>query len=107
MRKPGFGEANLGAVAGAVVGGIGGLFALGIAWAILEHNLAMLFRTPILNMLSWLISGPLGWVLGGQIGPRLGQLVNNQKAEIAGGIVGGLVPVIGIALWGWYMVAGR
>ena len=107
MRKPGLGEANLGAVAGAVVGGIGGLFAVGMAWAILERDIALLFRTPILNLLSWLVSSPSGWVLGGQIGPRLGELLHSPKAEVAGGIVGGLIPVLAIALWGWYMVAEK
>ena len=31
MRNPGFGETNLGALSGAVVGAIGGLFAIGIS----------------------------------------------------------------------------
>jgi hypothetical protein len=107
VRNPGFGEANIGAVAGAVMGAIGGLFALGIAPAIMSHNAALLVGTPILGVLSLLVCGPIGWILGGQLGPRLGQAFNNERAEAAGGILGGLIPVILAALWGWYMVTSH
>ncbi len=103
MRKPGLGEANLGAVAGAVVAGIGGLFAVGLAKAITEQSLVVLFKTPILNLLSWLISTPFGWILGGQVGPRLGQLFNSPKAEVVGGALGGLLTVTAMAFLGWYL----
>jgi hypothetical protein len=103
MRNPGFGETNLGALAGAVVGAIGGLFAIGIGPAIVGKNLALLFGTPILALISWVVSGLLGWVLGGQLGPRLGEKLDNQKVEVIGGIIAGLVPVILIAWWGWSM----
>jgi len=39
--RPGLGEPNLGALVGAVVGAIGGLFAVGIAPAIIDRNLAV------------------------------------------------------------------
>jgi hypothetical protein len=104
MRNPGFGEANLGALAGAVVGAIGGLFAIGIGPAIAARNLALLFGTPILGLISWVICGLLGWVLGGQIGARLGEKFASQKVEIIGGGVAGLMPVLLIAYWGWSMV---
>ncbi len=104
MRTPGFGEANLGALVGAVVGAIGGLFAVGIAPAIIGRNLALLFATPMIGLLCWLVSGPVGWLIGGQVGPRLGDKFMTQRAEIIGGFLGGLVPIITIALWGWYMV---
>jgi hypothetical protein len=106
MRKPSFGEANLGAVVGAVVGAIGGLVAIGIAPAIIYRDPAQLFRTPILALLSWLISTPTGWVLGGQLGPRLSSILNFPNAEIVGGVLGGLLPVGLIGLWGWWMVTG-
>ena len=106
MRTPGFGEANWGAVAGAVVGAIGGLFAIGIAHAIVARNLALLFGTPVIALVCWVVGGPIGWLIGGQTGPRLGHKFNNQRAEVLGGALGGLVPVVLIALWGWYMVAG-
>jgi hypothetical protein len=103
MRKPAFGESNLGALSGAVVGAIGGLFAVGIAPAIIEHKLALLFATPMLGVVCWLISLPIGWVLGGQIGPRVGELFQSERAEIIGGVLGGVAPILLIAAWGWYM----
>jgi hypothetical protein len=103
MRKPSFGEASRGALAGAIVGGIGGLFGVGLAPALLERNLSLLLGMPMLGLLCWLISLPIGWILGGQIGPRLGKLLNWQPAEIAGGVLGGLVPVALVAFGGWYM----
>ena len=107
MRHPPFGEANMGALAGAVVGAVGGLFAAGIAPAIISGKIAALFATPLLGLICWFVSGPLGWVVGGQVGPRLGEALKSRQAEIIGGILGGLFPVVIIALWGWYMVSGR
>jgi len=104
MRKPGLGETNVGALAGAVVGGVGGLFAVGIAPAILEGRISQLFGTPILSLISWLICLPLGWLLGGQLGPVAGQIFRSAGAEVTGGVIGGLIPVTIVALWGWYMV---
>ncbi len=101
MRKPRFGEANFGAMAGAITGAIGGLFALGIPEAILDRNPAALVSAPRLGLICLLISGPIGWVLGGQIGPRLS---NTVKTESVLGVVGGLIPVTLIALWGWWYV---
>ena len=72
MRRPGFGEANWGAMVGAVVGAIGGLFAIGIAHAIAGRNLALLVGTPVLSLVCCLLGGPIGWLIGGQTGPRLG-----------------------------------
>jgi hypothetical protein len=100
--KPGLGESNLGALVGAVVGAIGGLFAVGVARAILSHNLAYLVGTPLLGTLCMLVSGPIGWLLGGQIGPRFGDKYNTQQAEMIGGALGGLIPVVLLALWAWY-----
>src|SRR5262245_42351938 len=101
--SPSFGGANMGALAGSIAGAIGGLFALGI----ISRNAALLFETPILGLVSFLISGGLGWIIGGQTGPRLGQRFRFGPTEIIGGSVGGLVPVVALALWGWYMVAAR
>jgi hypothetical protein len=104
MRRPPIGEFNLGALAAAVVGSIGGLFAVGLPPAILARNPALLFGTPILGLICWLVSGLAGWFLGGQIGPRLGEKFESQQAEVLGGALAGLIPVTGIALWSWYMV---
>jgi hypothetical protein len=100
-RPPG--EYSLSAVIGAVVGSIGGLFAIGLVRAILGHNLALIFRFPILGFLSWIICGLVGWVLGGQLGPRCGQMFRSYQAELLGGAVGGLIPVLVVAIWAWYM----
>jgi hypothetical protein len=105
MRRPSLGEFNLGALAGAIVGSIGGLFAIGLARAILGRNLALLFGTPILAMLSWVVCGLVGWLLGGQIGPRFGESYGSPRVEMFAGAVAGLIPVVAIALWGWYMTA--
>ncbi len=104
MRKPRLGESNMGALAGAVIGAIGGLFSLGIAPAILVRNPALLFGTPILSFFSFLLCGISGWMIGGQIGPRVGQPLNSRAAEIAAGALTALLPVTLLALWGWYMV---
>lgn len=92
-------------MAGAVVGAIGGLFAIGIGPALVYKQVALLFGTPILGLICWLVSGPLGWLIGGQIGPRLGDRFESQRVEMIGGILGGLIPVLAIAWWGWYMAA--
>src|SRR5437870_13099537 len=107
MRKPELGESNMGALIGAVVASTGGLFAVGIARAIIRGNMALLFGTPKLGLVCWLVSLPVGWLIGGQLGPRLGEKFNTQRAEIIGGAIGGLVPVILIALWGWYIVTSH
>jgi len=103
MRKVPLGEFNLGALAGAIVGSIGGLFAIGVVRAILHRNVTQVFETPILATVSWLICGILGWLAGGQIGPRVGEKYFFPHAELAGGALGGLIPVLLVALWALYM----
>jgi hypothetical protein len=105
--SPSFGGTNMGALSGSIAGAIGGLFALGIAPAITSHNPAMLFETPVLGLISFFISGGLGWLIGGQLGPRMARRFTFNQAEIIGGSAGGLMPVIALALWGWYMVASH
>jgi hypothetical protein len=104
MSKPPLGEYSLSALVGAIVGSIGGLFALGLPRAILGRNAALLFTTPLLGMICWLVCGPVGWLLGGQIGPRLGERFRSASAEIFGGVLGGLMPVVLIAVWGWWYI---
>ena len=103
MSKVPLGEYNLGALAGTVVGSIGGLFAIGVVRAILGRNVALLLATPILGLVSWLVCGVLGWLVGGQIGPRFGEKYYSERAEMVGGALGGFVPVLLVALWAWYM----
>ena len=92
---------------GAVVGSIGGLFAVGIVPTILYKNIAYLFGTPILALMSWLTSIIVGWFMGGQIGPRLGARFRSQRAESIGGCIGGLIPILIIVAWSWYMTTRR
>lgn len=103
MRKPGLGEPNLGAVSGAATGAIGGLFAVGLVPAIMAQDIALLMAAPRVNMLCWLAGGLIGWFIGGQVGPRLSDWTRSRQMEIVGGIASGLLPVIGIVLWGWHM----
>jgi len=103
MLKPPLGEYNMGALAGAVVGSIGGLFAIGVVRAILGRNIALLFATPILGVVSWLVCGIVGWLVGGQIGPRLGEKYYFRRVEIFGGALGGVIPVLMVAAWAFYM----
>jgi len=104
MRPPPEGKSQLGGLSGLIVGAIGGLFALGLAPSILERNPAFLFATPMLSLLSWVVSGFSGWYLGGVLGRLLGKLFKSLKAEAVGGVFGGLIPVLAIVWLGWYMV---
>jgi hypothetical protein len=107
MNRRGFGEPNLGAIVGAIVGSFGGLFAVGIPPAILYGSVARLLATPILALISWMLCLVSGWFIGGSVGDRLGQKFRSQRAEIIGGALGGLFPVILVTLWSWYMVRPR
>ena len=104
MSKPGFSEANLGSVIGAVLGAIGGLIAVTLPLAILSHDIRMLASARTLALIGFLVSTPVGWLLGGQIGPRLAGPLDERIAAIIGGILGGLLPVSGFAFWGWYLI---
>ena len=103
-RRPPIGEANLAALIAAVIGCIGGLFALGIAPSIITHNIQVLAATPMLNVISFFLTGLVGWFIGGQIGPRLHGLVGEQGGLVTGGIIGGLIPVAAMIGAGWYLV---
>lgn len=101
-----FGRPNYGGMAGAAVGGIGGLFALGLIPAIVSKDPHMIFYTPLLNLICWVISLVVGWFVGGFVGRPLGNKFRSDRAEIIGGIVGGIVPVALIALAGWRLWRG-
>ena len=105
MKKLRIGEANLGALVGVAVGSIGGLFAVGLAPAILNHDLKELFAARALGLAGFVISAPIGWLIGGQLGPRLERRFGDRAGGIVGGAIGGLAPVVSLALWSWYMVA--
>jgi hypothetical protein len=103
MLKPPIGEYNMGALAGAIFGSIGGLFAIGVVRAILSRNIGLLLGMPILGVANFLVCGIAGWLAGGQLGPRLGEKYYSQRVEILSGALGGVVPVRLVALWALYM----
>ncbi len=88
---------------GAVVGSLGGLFAVGIPPAIIYRSIARLLGTPVFSFISWAICLVCGWIVGGQLGSRFGTRFKSLRAELVGGAIGGLIPVLVIALWSWYM----
>jgi hypothetical protein len=100
--RPSIGEANRSALIGAAIGSIGGLFALGLAPAIMYHSPEWIMRWPKLNLFSFCLCGTVAWLLGGQIGPRLLGIFGLRNGLIIGGIIGGLMPVAGIVAFGWY-----
>lgn len=100
--RPPIGEANLAALIGGVIGSIGGLFALGLAPTIIYHAPEWLVRWPKLNFFSFCICGIIAWLIGGQIGPRLRGILGERGGLITGGIIGGLLPVAGVVVFGWF-----
>ena len=106
IRKPGFGEGNLGAVAGAVTGAVGGLLAVGLPLAIVGRDPALLVVFRSLAVFGFILCVPTGWLLGGQIGPRCQGVFGQRHGEIIGGILGGLVPVTAMMIWAWRKMHG-
>jgi hypothetical protein len=104
MREPEAGKENLGAVIGAVTGAVGGLFAVVTPLAIINRNIRELGSARTLGIVSFMVCVPVGWFVGGRVSHALVKKLGNRKASIVGGLIGGLLPVIGFALWGWYLV---
>jgi len=105
MREPSVGKENLGAVIGAVIGAVGGLFAIAIPLAIMTRNVQNLSVARNLGLFGFLISVPVGWFAGGYISHALEKKMSRKAAGIIGGTMGGLLPVMAIALLGWYVVS--
>lgn len=88
---------------GAAVGAMGGLFSLGIVPAVALGDPRVLLNTPLLNGLCWVVSLLIGWSLGSLLGVSCGRRFRSERAEIAGGALGG-VATIGLgALIGWWL----
>jgi len=107
MKEPSFGKENLGAVIGAVTGAMGGLFAVAIPLAILTRNFQALSAARTFGLISFLVCTPIGWFAGGYLSHALAKRLSLQKAGILGGIIGGMFPVTGFALWGYYYMIRR
>jgi hypothetical protein len=91
-------------MAGAAVGAMGGLFSLGVGPAISLGDPRLLFNTPKLSMICWLVSLAVGWGIGSFIGPLLGRKFRSERAEIMGGVIGGVLTIalgsgVGWLLW--------
>ena len=105
MREPSFGKENLGAVIGAVVGAVGGLVAIAIPYALMTRNIQSLSAARTFGLISFLVCTPVGWFAGGYLSHYLEKFLRTKTANIVGGIVGGLLPVAGVALYGWHLVS--
>jgi len=103
VNQPSGKRGDLGALAGAIVAGVGGLFAVGVARAVIYKDFSVIFRFPMLGMVCLLLSGPIGWLLGARLGPLLGERFHSRACEITGGIFGGLLPVCAVLFLGWYL----
>lgn len=105
MMEPSVGKENLGAVIGALIGAVGGLFAIAIPLAIMTGNVQRLSDARKLGLFGFLVSVPIGWFAGGYISHALEKKIPRKAAGIIGGILGGMLPVTAIALLGWYIVS--
>jgi hypothetical protein len=104
MNKPRLGEPNLGAMIGVVVGGMGGLVAIAIPLAILRGDIKALSEARTFGVVGFLVCATVGWFLGGLLCGGLARWLGERAAGIIGGLLGGLVPIGALALWGWYLV---
>jgi hypothetical protein len=104
MKKTEWGEVNRGALAGLMVGSIGGMFALRLPGAMYYHDLVYLVNTPKLTLICFLLCSAGGWLLGGQIGPFFLNRYHKPQAEYVGGAVSGLLLVTAFLLVGWHFV---
>jgi len=104
MKEPSIGKENLGAVIGAVVGAVGGLIAVAIPYAILTRNFQSLSVARNFGLISFVVCTPVGWFAGGYLSHFLEKFLPTKPASIIGGVLGGLLPVTGVALFGWHLV---
>jgi hypothetical protein len=104
MKEPSFGKENLGAVIGAVLAAVGGLVAIAIPYALLTGNLKALSAARTIGLIGFFVSTPIGWFAGGYLCAALETKLSQRAAAIVGGIIGGLLPVTGIALFGWWYI---
>jgi len=104
LPEPGLENINVGAFAGAVVGSIGGLLAVGIPPAIVFRSLQAMFSTPKIAIICFFISGLLGLIIGGILGNLMRTRSGNPITHFIAGAIGGLFPVIMVLIWSYRMV---
>lgn len=107
MNRPPPGELNPGAVAGAIAGSIGGLFAVGLPPAIAARSFGLLFAAPLFALLGWLFSLSIGWGLGGLFGNAVRGKLKNPATELVIGAIGGIIPVVAIMFLSWWFLVAR
>lgn len=105
MKEPSVGKENLGAVIGAVIAAVGGLVAIAIPYAFLKHNIQALSAARSFGIISFVICTPIGWFAGGYLTHFLEKKLAAKPASIVGGIIGGLIPVIAVAFYGWHYIS--
>lgn len=105
MNEPNIGKENLGAVIGALVGAIGGLVAIAIPYALMTRSIHSLSAARTFGLISFLVCTPIGWFAGGYLTHFLERFMRPRTASILGGCIGGLLPVAGIAMYGWHMAS--
>lgn len=105
MKEPSVGKENLGAVIGAVIGAVGGLVAIAIPYALMTRNVQSLSAARSFGLISFLICTPVGWFAAGYLSHFLERFLAVKTANIVGGIIGGLLPVTAVALYGWHYVS--
>lgn len=103
MKRPSFGHASLAAIAGAMVGSMTGLIAVGVVPAIVRHDALYLIKYPTIGMICFFLGGPTGWILGGQLAPLFERSFRYRHSHLIGGIVGGLIPFFLFVCAGWYL----
>ena len=91
------------ALIGSSIGSISGLFAIGVAPAILEHNLRLVMAHPTLGLLCFMAGGFFGWFVGGLLGSKLGHARHPQPGHIAGGVIAGILPFAAFVFLGWIL----
>ncbi|MCU0771864.1 MAG: hypothetical protein MUE94_08885 [Verrucomicrobia bacterium] len=102
--KPGsLGEPHIAALIGSSIGSITGLFAIGIAPAILEQNARLMIAHPTIGLLCFVVGGVVGWIAGGLLGSTLGRTRGFQQGYITGGVIGGTLPFAAFVLLGWLL----
>ncbi len=103
MKPEGPGEPNLAALIGACVGSITGLFAIGIAPAIIEHNAQLVIAHPTIGLFCFFVGGICGWLVGGRLGLKFARPRRIEQGHIAGGVIGGMLPFALLVLLGWFL----